>query len=72
MYLNAPPPERAAAGLVELAVTNAGDANGQFFHGTKVISAPSYTQDHQVQEQLWQVSAELVGVPTFDSDKPES
>lgn len=64
MYLTAAPPERAAMGLVELAATNAGGANGQFFHGTKSISAPAYTQDRQVQERLWKISAELVGFPT--------
>lgn len=62
MYLTASPPGRAVEGLVQLAATNAGGANGQFFHYSKAITAPPYALDTMVQDQLWQVSAQLTGL----------
>jgi NAD(P)-dependent dehydrogenase (short-subunit alcohol dehydrogenase family) len=52
-------PDRAAEGLVGLAAVNANGATGQLFHDEKIITAAAYTQDPQVQERLWEVSARL-------------
>ena len=45
MYLFAASPDRAAAGLVRLALDNAGGANGKFYHRDKVIRANAYALD---------------------------
>jgi hypothetical protein len=58
----AAPPERAAAGLVQLAATSIGELNGQLVHGEKPIAASPYAHDEQVQERLWAESTRLVGL----------
>jgi NAD(P)-dependent dehydrogenase (short-subunit alcohol dehydrogenase family) len=55
-------PERAAEGLVKLVAESAGGANGMFFHDRKMISAPPYTRDREVQERLWAESVRLTGL----------
>ena len=57
----AQPPEKAAAGLVWLAATRRGGANGQLFHGQKPITTSAYTHDETVQERLWAESVRLTG-----------
>jgi NAD(P)-dependent dehydrogenase (short-subunit alcohol dehydrogenase family) len=52
-------PEQAAKGLVQLVAGNAGGANGKFFHGRKLMTAPAYTRDREVQERLWTESVRL-------------
>jgi len=61
--LTAATPERAAAGVVELARTHAGGLTGRLFHGREPIDVPPYSQDEQVQERLWAESLRLTGLP---------
>jgi NAD(P)-dependent dehydrogenase (short-subunit alcohol dehydrogenase family) len=53
-------PDKAAAGLVELAASNANGANGQFFHGTNTMNPPAAALNQQTQERLWTESERLV------------
>jgi NAD(P)-dependent dehydrogenase (short-subunit alcohol dehydrogenase family) len=55
-------PERAAEGLVELAMQNANGLSGELLHGTKPIKANSYTHDEQVQDRLWGESERLTNI----------
>ncbi|WP_343424764.1 SDR family NAD(P)-dependent oxidoreductase [Candidatus Amarolinea dominans] len=57
----AQPPEKAAEGLVWLAETQAGGANGQLFRGQKPMATSDYVRDEAVQEHLWAESARLAG-----------
>ena len=59
--LFAAPPEKAAKGLVELAVTYAHGQTGKFFKGTTPIDSSAYTRDEQVQDRLWAESVKLAG-----------
>ncbi len=61
--LTAATPERAVAGVVELARTNAGGLTGRLFHGLKPIDVPPYSGDEHVQERLWAESLRLTGLP---------
>ncbi len=60
--LTARAPERAANGLVELAIAPGQDAlSGKLIHDGKAIKSP-FVDDVQAQEQLWSVSERLSGL----------
>ena len=62
LNLTARTPERAAQGLVELAVSPAfGNVTGKLIHDGKPIKAP-FVDDIQAQERLWSASERLVGL----------
>jgi hypothetical protein len=62
LHLFASTSEQAAKGLVYLVARNAGGANGRFFHGRKLMTAPAYTRDIEVQERLWAESVKLTNL----------
>jgi len=55
----APPPQKAAAGLVWLAATRGNGVSGQLLHGQKPLTTRAYTRDEAAQERLWAASARL-------------
>jgi len=57
----APPPQKAAAGLVWLAATRGNGVSGQLFHGQKPITTRAYTRNAAMQERLWAAGARLAG-----------
>lgn len=63
--LNRFAPEPAAAGesLAALAAANAHNRSGQLLRGAKPIQVGAYALDETVQERLWAVSSQLVGLP---------
>jgi NAD(P)-dependent dehydrogenase (short-subunit alcohol dehydrogenase family) len=62
MNLTARTPERAAKGLVELALSPAFEGvTGQLLHDGKVMKAP-FIDDSEAQERLWSASERLVGI----------
>ena len=62
LNLTARTPERAAQGLVELAVSPAlGGVTGKLIHDGKPIRAP-FIDDVQAQERLWSASERLAGL----------
>lgn len=58
-------PERAAAGLIDLALSPAfQDVTGQLIHDGKPIKAP-FIEDRQAQERLWTASENLIRVSEY-------
>jgi NAD(P)-dependent dehydrogenase (short-subunit alcohol dehydrogenase family) len=56
----APPPEKAADGLVYLASSpDMADVSGAFFKGRDRIDSSSYSHDQDVQRQMWETSVKL-------------
>jgi len=54
------PPEKAAAALAHLALTeDMEDVSNRFFKRTKAIRSSSYSRDPTVQTQLWESSERL-------------
>lgn len=57
-------PEKAAAGLVDLASSpDLAGATGQLFLRAKAIKTKLVTRDLEVAARLWRIRAELVGLP---------
>jgi NAD(P)-dependent dehydrogenase (short-subunit alcohol dehydrogenase family) len=57
-------PERAAEGILPLAVSDAyAGVSGRFFHRGREIRPAPFTRDIDLQDRLWEASAALVGLP---------
>jgi NAD(P)-dependent dehydrogenase (short-subunit alcohol dehydrogenase family) len=58
------PVDKVADGIAPLLLDDAyRSANGQFFHKGKAIDPPKSTRDDAEQRRLWEVSAQLTGLP---------
>ena len=68
MNLTARTPERAAQGLIELALSPAFEGmTGQLLHDGKPMKAP-FIDDTEAQERLWSATERLVGILRQDTE----
>jgi len=66
LSLTARTPEKAANGLVDLALSPAFESvTGQLLHDGKPMKAP-FIDDSEAQERLWNASERLVGIRRSD------
>jgi NAD(P)-dependent dehydrogenase (short-subunit alcohol dehydrogenase family) len=64
VWLASAPPERVANDIVRVAILPEFEkVNGKFLHKTNEIKAPAYAHDRAAGQKLWEVSAELAGLP---------
>jgi NAD(P)-dependent dehydrogenase (short-subunit alcohol dehydrogenase family) len=49
--------------LASLAAANSHGNHGQLLRGTKPMQAAAYARDEAVQERVWAISSQLVGLP---------
>jgi NAD(P)-dependent dehydrogenase (short-subunit alcohol dehydrogenase family) len=60
------PPEKAVASIADVATSpDYASETGRFYHRGKEMNAAEYAHDQQVQDRLWKLSAELVGLPVM-------
>lgn len=63
-WLASAPPERVANDIVRVAIMPEFEkVNGKFLHKAREIDPPDFAYDRTAQQKLWEVSAELAGLP---------